>query len=398
MANIIGRNIKYIYTKLKSRFYKRDKNLWIFGEWFGTRCCDNSFYLANHIAENHPQIKVVWFAKKNADTSALHPAIRLVEMDTAEAADVMAHAGVAFMNQGDVDFTSTGSFLYDGAITVNLWHGVPWKQIGTDMYQSVGFLKKLYGHYSLHIRKTDVYLATSDDFERILQEKYYAKKNGVILSGYPRNSIFYCPEKVAACREKAVQKLCATNPELDGNVKIITYMPTFRDNTQEVFSFGQLGKNARLREILEKHNAVIVQRAHFITSQRGSERVGDGYSRITTLDGVTSQELLAASDMLITDYSSCFFDFLMLDRPILHHLYDYEYYANQDRGLYYKKEEVACGDVSQTVEELLDNMESNLSCPEKETALRKNRREAFMTYECADCCEKIYEEILRRQK
>lgn len=398
MANTIRRNIKYIYTKVKSRFYKRENNLWIFGEWFGTRCCDNSLFLANHIAENHPQIKVVWFAKKNADTSALHPAICLVEMDTPEALDVMKHAGVAFMNQGDVDFTSTGSFLYDGAVTVNLWHGVPWKQIGTDMYQAAGFLKKMYGHYSLYIRKTDVNLATSDDFKRILQEKYYAKNNGVILSGYPRNSIFYFPETVAACREKALKQLKANNPALDSNVKIITYMPTFRDNTQEVFSFGQLADDARLRELLEKHNAVIVQRAHFVTSQWGNDRVEDAYDRITTLDGITSQELLAASDMLITDYSSCFFDFLLLDRPIIHHLYDYEYYANEDRGLYYKKEDVVCGDTSQTVDELLSYMESNLADPGKEAQLRESRRQKFMTYECADCCEKIYQAIQKRVK
>lgn len=398
MSNIIFRNISWLYSKVKSRFYKRDKDLWVFGEWFGNRCCDNSLYLANHVAQNHPQIKVVWIAKKNADLCMLHPGIRTMEMDTPEAQEVLHRAGVVVMNQGLCDFASEVNYDCDGALTVNLWHGVPWKQIGTDVLHATSTPKKLYGYYLQWLQRSDVYLATSDDFQNIFRKKYFAKKNGVILSGYPRNSIFYSPETVAACRERAVQKLCVANPELDGNVKIITYMPTFRDNTQEVFSFGQLAENARLREMLEKHNAVIVQRAHFVTSQRGGDRAGERYERITSLDGITSQELLAASDMLITDYSSCFFDFLMLDRPILHHLYDYEYYANQDRGLYYKKEEVACGDVSQTVEELLDNMQSNLSRSEKETALRKNRREIFMTYECADCCEKIYEEILRRQK
>lgn len=398
MANIIGRNITYLYTKGKSRFYKRNKNLWAFGEWFGTRCCDNSLYLANHIAQNHPEIEVVWVSKKNADTSLLLPSIRRVEMDTPQAQEVLCHAGVAIMNQGDVDFTDKGHFLYDGALTVNLWHGVPWKQIGTDMYLASGLLKKLYGHYSLFLRKTDLYLATSDDFSQILQEKYFAKKDGVILSGYPRNSIFYSPEMVAGCREKAMKQLQASNPSFDSSVKIITYMPTFRDNTQEVFSFNQLENDQRLRELLERHNAVVVQRAHFVTNQRGTAQGDGGYERITSLDGITSQELLAASDMLITDYSSCFFDFLMLDRPIIHHIYDYEYYANEDRGLYYKKEEVVCGDASQTVDELLAYMDSNLADPEKEAQLREHRRQKFMTYECADSCEKIYEAIQKRVK
>lgn len=398
MSNIIFRNISWLYAKARSHFYKRDNNLWVFGEWFGNRCCDNSLYLANYMAEKQPQQKLVWVARKNADLSMLHPSIRRVEMDTPEALEVLHHAGVAVMNQGSNDFANETNYHCDGALTVNLWHGVPWKQIGTDVLHAASTPRKLYGYYLQWLQRADAYLATSDDFQNIFRKKYFAKRNGVILSGYPRNSIFYSQQTVAACREKAVQKLRAKNPELDKNVKIITYMPTFRDNNQEVFSFEQLANDDRLRKMLEKHNAVIVQRAHFVTNQRGTTQNGGGYERITSLDDITSQELLAASDMLITDYSSCFFDFLMLDRPIIHHLYDYEYYANEDRGLYYKKEEVACGDASQTVEELLAHMEANLSEPEKDAELRADRRKTFMTYECPDCCEKIYEEILKRQK
>ena len=398
MANIIVRNISWLWTKTKSRFYKREKNLWVFGEWFGNRCCDNSLYLANHVAQNHPEIQAVWIARKNADTNPVAASIRRVEMGTSEAKDVLKRAGVVVMNQGVLDVSEEIDYSCSGALTVNLWHGVPWKQIGIDVLHSAGALKKLYGYYLQHLQRSDVYLATSDDFKDIFHKKFFAKKDGVILSGYPRNSIFSSPEIVADCRKKALKQLQTSNPSLDSSVKIITYMPTFRDNTQEVFSFDQIANDDRLQEMLQKHNAVIVQRAHFVTNQRGTEQGNGGYERITSLDGITSQELLAVSDMLITDYSSCFFDFLMLDRPIVHHLYDYEYYANEDRGLYYKKEDVACGDASQTVDELLAHMESNLSQPEKEAQLREVRRQKFMTYECADCCEKIYEAIQKRLK
>lgn len=398
MANIVFRNLQWLCSKARSHLYRRNEKLWVFGEWFGNRCCDNCLYLANHLAQNHPELDLVWLAKKGSDTSLLLPNIRRVEMGTPEALEVLHHAGAAVMNQGSNDFASETNFHCDGALTINLWHGVPWKQIGIDVLHANSALKKLYGYYLHMLQRADLYLATSDDFKSIFHKKYFAKKDGVILSGYPRNSIFYSPETVADCRERALKQLQASTPSLDSNVKIITYMPTFRDNTQEVFSFDQLANDNRLREILEKHNAVIVQRAHFVTSQRSNDLSGDGYERITSLDGITSQELLAASDMLITDYSSCFFDFLMLDRPIVHHLYDYEYYANEDRGLYYKKEDVVCGDASQTVDELLTYMEGNLSHPEKEAKLREIRRQKFMTYECADCCEKIYEEIQKRLK
>lgn len=396
MANIIRKNVTYLYTKIKGRLYKRDQNLWVFGEWFGTRCCDNSLYFANYLAQKHPELKLIWISKKSADTSLLHPKVIKVEMNTPAALETLRYAGVAIMNQGSVDFASKVDFQYAGALTVNLWHGVPWKHIGIDVLHADSIAKKLYGRYIQFLQRSDLYLATSDDFKNIFHKSCFAKQDGVLLSGYPRNSIFYAPEIVANCRKKAINQLQAANSSLDSNVKIITYMPTFRDNTKEVFSFDQLANDMRLREMLEKYNAVIVQRAHFVTNQRGTEQGNGGYERIMSLDDITSQELLATSDMLITDYSSCFFDFLLLDRPIIHHLYDYEYYANEDRGLYYKKEDVVCGDVSQTINDLLEYMESNLLHPEKDAQLRKLRRKKFMTYECADCCEKIYEEIKKR--
>jgi CDP-glycerol glycerophosphotransferase (TagB/SpsB family) len=53
--------------------------------------------------------------------------------------------------------------------------------------------------------------------------------------------------------------------------------------------------------------------------------------------------LLLITDILITDYSSCYFDFTLLNRPIIHFVYDYDEYKNQDRGLYYDLEDVKGG-------------------------------------------------------
>lgn len=278
MANIITRNLKWLTTKAKSHCYRRDPNLWVFGEWFGNRCCDNSLYLANYLAENQPQLQLVWIARKEADTSLLDPSVHRVEMDSREAMDVLHHAGVAVMNQGMNDFTSEIDYHCDGAVTVNLWHGVPWKQIGIDVLQAGSAARRLYGYYLMYLQRADLYLATSDNFGKIMREKYFARKNGVLLAGYPRNAMFYDPNKITACRNKALVQL-REKLSLSDDVKIVTYMPTFRDNTQEVFSFNQLEQDRRLNEILEKHNAVIVQRAHFVSSQRSSGNGEKSYTQ-----------------------------------------------------------------------------------------------------------------------
>lgn len=105
---------------------------------------------------------------------------------------------------------------------------------------------------------------------------------------------------------------------------------------------------------------------------------------------------MAASDMLVTDYSSCFFDYLLLDRPIIHYLYDYDFYKDKDRGLYYGKEEVVCGPAPETVPELVAAIREGIENPGLHRALRQARMRRFMTYEGPDSCERILQEILKR--
>ena len=139
-----------------------------------------------------------------------------------------------------------------------------------------------------------------------------------------------------------------------------------------------------------------MQKAHFVSQNKDWKLDCTSSGRIIDGNNLVTQTLLAASDVLITDYSSCFFDFLLLDRPIIHYLYDYDYYANKDRGLYYSYDEVNCGDVIFDEEHLLLSIEEALEHPDKDANLRKERRGRFQTYESEDSCKIITDEIMRR--
>ena len=398
MSNLIVKNLCWINTKLICRKNKRDANLWVLGEWFGNRCCDNSMYFANYVAKNHPEIKLVWLAKRGIDTSLLVPTVRVVEMDTTEAILILKKAGVAIMNQGLNDFYKNIDFHCEGAITVNLWHGVPWKKIGIDTQQKDNILKRLYGRYMLNLQRVDYYLALSESFAKILKRSYYLEDDRILRTGYPRNSIFYKHENVVTSRAKVLSLLREKSDIISETTRLVTYMPTFRDHTEKVFSFEELEENTKLHKLLDEQDVVIIQKAHFVSQQRNSKGKKCETRRIVAINDISAQELLAASDMLITDYSSCFFDFLLTDKPIIHYLYDYEYYANDDRGLYYVKEDVVCGDSVETIDELLQAIEDNLKFPDKNALLRQCRREQFMTYESANSCKIIYEAICEKLK
>jgi CDP-glycerol glycerophosphotransferase len=110
-----------------------------------------------------------------------------------------------------------------------------------------------------------------------------------------------------------------------------------------------------------------------------------------------AQTLLGAADILITDYSSCFFDYMIRNKPIIHFAYDYDYYKNQDRGLYYEIGEVAAGSVAYCQQDLFRAVEDNL-ISDVEHQRREKVREKFITYESPDSCKQIMEQIQKRIK
>ena len=74
---------------------------------------------------------------------------------------------------------------------------------------------------------------------------------------------------------------------------------------------------------------------------------------------IDTQELLLASDLLITDYSSCFCDFASMKRPVIHFVYDYDEYTSTDRKEAHDIKEHAAGIVAYTEEELIKALSYN---------------------------------------
>ena len=116
------------------------------------------------------------------------------------------------------------------------------------------------------------------------------------------------------------------------------------------------------------------------------------------MNDIAPYEALGAADILITDYSSCFFDYLVLDRPIIHFIYDYENYKNIDRGIYYEKEEVICGDAVENICNLKKSIKKYVMDPEQNKDLRQKRRNQYIEYENPNSCEIIFNEIYKASR
>ena len=388
------KDIKRFLIEQQFRSNQRDANCWLFGEWFGKKCNDNSFFFANYIAMNHPQIKLYWIACEDADISKLHQSIHILKYDSEEARDVFKQVGVVIMNQGFVDFSSQGFNFFRGAITVNLWHGVAWKKIGHDKVKKSGIIHVLYERIFDYFEKADKYVSLSSAYSDVLRTAFHAKDDEIIKAGYPRNSLFYSSNWLKTNRDNLIAYLNKTaGIKVSDHTKIILYMPTFRDNPSQMKSLEQLEDDSSFLRWMVDKDIIIIQKAHFVSQQRNEFKSYRDTNRVLTLNDLLPYEALGAADILITDYSSCFFDYLILDRPIIHFIYDYENYKTADRGVYYDKEDVVCGDTPTDFAGLKDSIIKNVDLPSTNSALRKKMRRRYIEYESSDACNIIFETL-----
>ncbi len=233
--------------------------------------------------------------------------------------------------------SNTRPFLKPGKnqIFVQTWHGTPLKKIGCDVMHKGNAMTKfsdIQKIYEGEAKKITYMISPSDycteKFISAFHLKKYGKENAVLTTGYPRNDFLYQFKKEDCEKIKERWKI-------PRDKKVILYAPTFRDNKyspKEGFQLENQIDFVRAREKLGE-DCVILFRAHYFISERMNFDALEGF--VYDVSGVEDvNELYIISDLLITDYSSVFFDFANLKRPILFFMNDYEEYKNELRDFY----------------------------------------------------------------
>ncbi|HEB9325614.1 TPA: CDP-glycerol glycerophosphotransferase family protein [Campylobacter jejuni] len=221
------------------------------------------------------------------------------------------------------------------------WHGTPWKCLGKDIRR--GFMEFEITQkdflQSTHIispnKHTSEVLIQKHDIENIFQGKVYE-------CGYPRIDITL---KLNNLRKRQIRKRL----NIKNDDKIILYAPTYRNS----FEKAELNIKKLLKdlEIFRKSGFNVVFRGHYNLENKLKDN-----EVLSVPRDIDTNELLSIVDILITDYSSIAFDFMILNRPIIYYIYDYEEYKKQ-HGLYFDIEmlnSVYCK-TSQEVLEILQN-------------------------------------------
>jgi CDP-glycerol glycerophosphotransferase len=223
-----------------------------------------------------------------------------------------------------------------GQVYVQCWHGTPLKRLGYDLQTSenaIDSIAEIREKYDTDAKKFNYILSPSGFASEKFSSAWNLKESGmedkVMEIGYPRNDflINYKPEDIRFIKE---------NIGIPEDKKVILYAPTWRDNQHESgvgFTYDLNVDFERLREKLGEEY-VILFRVHYLVASKFSFDDFEGFIyNVSNYDDINHLYLIA--DLLITDYSSVFFDYGILKKPMLFYMYDLDDYKDSIRGFYF---------------------------------------------------------------
>lgn len=394
-----------ILSLLLSFFVKRDPDSIAFGAWCGELYADNSKYLAQYINDNYPDKKIYWVGT-NEIRDRLPERFIFVPLNSFSSIFILSKVKYFFftqMHRADICKYN----VYRKAKLCYLDHGYGVKKWGADdptydgKVLSQNFLFRLYHSIIGESIKYDYIISPSENMSAVLRTalKYkISDKTELILTGSPRDDFLVHADK--ECIRECKRKLAETYG-YSSEKTIVSYLPTFRRKTKKIESLvnRDIDEIRRLEKILNRHNAVLLEKNHFAANKYSENLNGSlGESLVKVDKPGDFQELLLATDIQIGDYSGGCLDFLILNRPIIYYMYDYNEYKNFDSGLYWDADTFAAGKIVSTFDDLLIALEESLSMVDEYEEKRKKVKDFFMSYEDGHCCERICKVIFSDSK
>jgi len=280
-----------------------------------------------------------------------------------------------------------------GQTYLNTWHGTPLKKMGYDINDRASRVANVVRNFL----QADYLVAANPFMIEQMYERAHRLDNifggKVIDEGYPRIDLQFIDEAGREAERARVAR--ALGIEL-GDRKIILYAPTWKGtnfNKPEDDIDELVDRVTELRRGIDESRYVIVLKSHQVVHQFAADR--PGLKGVLIPNELPTNAILAVTDILVTDYSSIFFDFLTTGRPIAFLTPDIDDYAGY-RGLYFEPEEwpgPLATSVPQLVEILHDIDENGVR--EAVRARYLSMRERFASREDGGSTSRIIDIVFR---
>lgn len=323
-----------------------EENWVMFETFMGKSYADSPKYIYEYLAKNYPgKYKFIWVLNDPKEKLPYEGII--VKRFTKKYAYYLAKSKYFVFNiRQPLWFRKR-----EGQVFLETWHGTPLKRLAFDQEEVTAASPTYKSQFYRQKQEWD-YLIAANKFSSDIFKSCFMYTNGTMLEiGYPRNDLLYAPNKdqIALDLKKKLH--------IPLDKKTILYAPTWRDD--EYYGKGQYKFKLKLDlEMMKKElgdeYVILLRTHHYIADALDVTGVEDFAYNLSKYDDIT--EIYLISDICITDYSSVFFDFANLKRPMLFYTYDIDKYRDVLRGFYIDMEKELPGPLVYSTKEVIEQI------------------------------------------
>lgn len=321
-----------------------DPELIVFESNFGKSYSGNPKYIYEELLRQNRAMRAVWVYQGKEKLKDIPGNVIQVHRGTEEYFRYLARAAYWVNN---IRFTVT--YKPKRVTYLQTWHGTPLKRLGLDIEVSgpeiearESFLKE---------SACWDYLIAQNTYSKDIFKRAFAVQGEILVNGYPANDSLL---KVDSNKNTTIKNRLNIPKEK----KVILYAPTWRDDARKgnTWSYNfdlQLDLNL-LQSKLGEDYVILLRLHHLISDNLDLSSLGNFVIDVSKYNDTS--EILSITDIMITDYSSIFFDFMTTKRPILFYMYDLDKYQSALRGFYLDVHSELPGPVLMNTEQIADTI------------------------------------------
>lgn len=363
---------------------RKHSNVWLVCER-RDEARDNGYWFYRYLCEHHPEIEAVYaIDKAAADYKRVAVLGKVIQFGS------LAHWTYYFSAKRNISSQKEGK--PNAALCFVL--EVMFNRVRNRAYIRHGIAKDRQEWVYWPVTKMSMFTCSA-------KKEYEMVKHDF---GYPEGSV----KLVGLCR---YDNLLTPHEEK----RQIVVMPTMREwlrivssdtekyeghrdvsRSEYVIKWNSVLQNERIHKLLVDNDVNLIFYPHS-TMQRYIGMFSTSSTRITIADArhYDVQQLLVESAALVTDYSSVFFDFAYMKKPLIYYQFDYEKYrAGQYKQGYFSYVKDGFGPVAYQEDQLVEHLSAVLDDDMKMKSLYKERVEGFFAYMDDRNCERTFDAIL----
>ena len=374
---------KYLY---RHKYINKplEENTVMFETFMGKSYADSPKYIYEYLAKNYPgKYKFIWVL--NDPKEKLPYEGKIVKRFTREYAYYLGVSKYFVFNiRQPLWFRKREEQVF-----LETWHGTPLKRLAFDQEEVTAASPTYKAQFYRQKQEWD-YLIAPNKFSSDIFKSCFMYDGNMLETGYPRNDLLSLPNRDAIALELK-KKL-----GIPLDKKTILYAPTWRDD--EYYGNGKYKFKLKLdldllKQQLGDEYVVLLRTHHYIADALDVTGLEEFAYNLSKYDDIT--EIYLISDICITDYSSVFFDYANLKRPMLFYTYDLDKYRDVLRGFYIDMETELPGPLVYTTEEVIDKIKNLNSLNQEYQQRYEQFYERFCSWEDGNAAMRVVEAVFK---